>query len=500
MSEIQNPIIPGFNPDPSIVAVDGWYYLVTSTFEYLPGIPVHRSQDLINWELIGHVVDRPGQLKLVGVPTLGGAWAPTIRHHDGLFYVVVTDALGRGNLIFTSEDPAGPWSHGLEMQGVDGIDPDLAWDDDGNCFLTYSGLSLNSTSGPKHNGIQQVRIDLQTGKALEEPRSLWSGTGLMFPEAPHLYQVGDWWYLMVAEGGTERGHSVSIARSSSPEGPFTGAPLNPILSARSTDRPVQNTGHADLLQCFDGTWRAVMLGMQTRGGTRAFSALGRQTFMTEVDWVDEWPTMQPIIASTPVVGELFSDDFVADTLGPEWVAIRRTPAEFATVADGQLSILGHGQSMNDPLPSFVGVRQQALFSTVEVDISRCTGVGGLTIRYDERHHFDLELSDGQITARATLSSISTEQTVDLPSGPTKLFMQMRQPPSDFESGMTCDMIALGWIDDAGQTHDVGVFDGRFLSAESTCSFTGRVIGLYCSEGELVVNRYLERSSMTEDEG
>jgi beta-xylosidase len=184
---------------------------------------------------------------MLGVPTGGGAWAPTIRHHEGTFYLVVTDALGRGTLIFTAEKPEGPWSDGI-VTDIDGIDPDLAWTADGTCYMTFSGLILSGEEMGKHLGIQQVRIDLATGKKLEEPRNMWKGTGLMFPEAPHLYEIDGTWYLMIAEGGTERGHGISIARSASPEGPFEGAPNNPILSARSTSRPVQNTGHGDLVR------------------------------------------------------------------------------------------------------------------------------------------------------------------------------------------------------------------------------------------------------------
>ncbi|MGA9595510.1 MAG: glycoside hydrolase family 43 protein, partial [Acidimicrobiia bacterium] len=208
-----NLIIPGFNPDPSVVKVGADYYLATSSFEYQPGLPIYHSRDLTEWELIGNVIDRPGILE-EGVRTAGGIWAPTIRYHGGRFVLIVTDAMGRGNMVFTADDPAGPWSDPVLLRDIDGIDPDLAWDDDGTCYLTFSGLLLGA--GFQHLGIQQVRIDLETGRALEGPRSLWSGSGLMFPEAPHLYHVGDWWYLMIAEGGTERGHSVSIARSDRP--------------------------------------------------------------------------------------------------------------------------------------------------------------------------------------------------------------------------------------------------------------------------------------------
>ena len=238
------PLIPGFNPDPSIVLVDGWYYLVTSTFEYLPGIPVYRSANLLDWEQVGNVITRPEQLDLRGVPTPGGVWAPTIRHRDGVFHVIVTVMFApQGCVVFTADDPAGPWSDGTRIGVVDGIDPDLVWDDDGTALVTFAAIG---------RGIQQVAVDLGTGEALEQVRPLWSGSGLYAPEGPHVHRHGDLWYLLVAEGGTDRGHAVSVARGPSPRGPFTGDPANPVLSARSTGFPVQNLGHADLVETPDG--------------------------------------------------------------------------------------------------------------------------------------------------------------------------------------------------------------------------------------------------------
>jgi xylan 1,4-beta-xylosidase len=291
-----NPLLPGFNPDPSVVLADGVYYLVTSTFEYLPGIPVYRSTDLITWTHIGNVATRPGQVELDDVATGGGVWAPTIRHRKGVFYVIVTIAMSpRGCVVFTAADPAGPWSDGITIDGVGGIDPDLAWDDDGTAYVTFSGLHTNGEQIGQHLGIQQVRVDLAAGKALEAPRTLWSGTGLKFPEAPHLYRRGDYWYLLIAEGGTERGHSVSVARGPSPEGPFEGHPANPVLSASGTSRPIQNTGHADLVATPDGGTALVLLGMRPLGGTQSFSPLGRETFSTPVSWAGGWPQPEPVL-------------------------------------------------------------------------------------------------------------------------------------------------------------------------------------------------------------
>jgi beta-xylosidase len=500
-----NPLIPGFNPDPSIVRVGDDYYLATSTFEYLPGVPIYHSTDLVEWCLIGHVVTREGQLQGRGVPTAGGAWAPTIRHRDGKFYVMVTDALGRGTLIFTAQNPAGPWSDGI-VTDINGIDPDIAWDDNGDCYVTYSGLLLTGEQLGQHLGIMQVKIDVETGKSLEEPRHMWSGTGLMFPEAPHVYKVGEWWYLMIAEGGTERGHSESIARSKSITGPFEGAPNNPILSARSTSRPAQNTGHGDLVIAPDGNWVMVMLGMRTRGMTRAFSSLGRETFITEVAWTpDGWLTAEPVILNDINPAPEFRDDFAGAELSGEWVAVRRFAHEFTELGSGGLILHGEGRSMFEELPAFVGRRQRRFEGIVVAEIKvAANGIGGLSMRYDEVSHYDLEFREGRLLARFAANRLVHEveaEGFDLAAatdsaGFVRAYLELKPAPGFFGTdAQSSDYIEFGWIDPAGQKHAVTEFDGRFLSAEVTASFTGRVIGMYAQSGDVVVRNYAELASL-----
>jgi xylan 1,4-beta-xylosidase len=487
------PLIPGFHPDPSIVQVGDDYYLATSTFEYLPGIPIHHSRDLVEWTLIGHVGTRADQLGLSGVTTSGGVWAPTIRWRDGLFYVIVTVAMGRGMLCFTASDPSGPWSDGVVLD-LSGIDPDVAWDSEGTAIVTFSGLLLPEGT---HLGIQQARVDLVTGERLEEPRSIWSGTGLMFPEAPHLYEIGKWWYLLLAEGGTERGHAVSVARSDSPYGPWESCPSNPVLSARSTARPVQNTGHSDLVQAPDGSWVLVLLGMRVRGLTRSFSSLGRETFATQVDWVDEWPmpriVEQPLPANAPVFFDDFSSPVSGSVLGPEWIGVRRFPLDVAVVGAGALTLNGEGRTMDDAVPTFVGRRQRRLDACIEAHVVGRPSRGGLTLRYDEQQHFDLEINGDTVVARACLMSMTFEQSVSIPEGAVTLRMEMLEPGQTYIEKMTNDIVRLSVVDAAGVTHEVASFDGRYLTAETACSFTGRVAGVYCVDGTMTVSSYSERA-------
>jgi xylan 1,4-beta-xylosidase len=478
-----NPLIPGFSPDPSVVLADGVYYLVTSTFEYLPGIPVYRSTDLLTWTHIGNVATRPEQVGVDDVATGGGVWAPTIRYRDGVFFVIVTVAMSpRGCVVFTATDPAGPWSDGITIDGVGGIDPDLAWDDDGTAYVTFSGLYTSGEQVGQHLGIQQVRADLAAGKALEAPRSLWSGTGLKFPEAPHLYHRGDTWYLVIAEGGTERGHSVSVARGPSPEGPFEGHPANPVLSARSTSRPIQNTGHADLVATPDGGTALVLLGVRPLGLTQSFSPLGRETFITPVSWSCGWPQPEPVLLAPhdAVKEEVyhFTDRSALDE--PGWLAIRTTPESVASIVDGRLSITGRA-GLDDPHPQFVGRRQRHLTATVSVTVDASSGTGGLAARYDEDHWICLEARGMIVTARAQVAGLAQSWAVTVPAGDVELSMEMTPlPPDGFNTaamgGDRIRLLAAGAL--------VAELDGRYWTAETCTSFTGRVIGLYASAGRV----------------
>lgn len=249
MKTYKNPVIPGFHPDPSICRVNNEYFLVTSTFEYFPGVPIYNSKDLVNWDLIGYCLTRDTQLNLERVPSSGGILAPTIRYHNGIFYMITTNMNHCGTFYVKTEDPYGEWSDPVYIS-INDYDPSLFFDEDGKVFLTYS------------NGmeIKQAEIDMDKGKLKSEPRAIWNGTGRQAPEGPHLYKIKDYYYLLIAEGGTEYGHMVTIARSSSPRGPFENCYRNPILTHRSLEHPIKCVGHADLFQAHDGTWWMVCLG------------------------------------------------------------------------------------------------------------------------------------------------------------------------------------------------------------------------------------------------
>lgn len=491
MRSYDNPVIGGFHPDPSVCRVGEDYYLVCSSFEYFPGVPIFHSRDLVHWRQIGNVLDRPSQLALAGdAPASGGIYAPTIRHHDGLFYMITTNVSGRGTFLVTAERPEGPWSDPVWVD-VPGIDPDLAWDDEGNCWCATSGVEVS-------------RIDPRTGKVLEGPIPVWSGTGGKYPEAPHLFHIGDWWYLLLAEGGTELGHAVSIARARAPRGPYEPGPVNPILTHRGTGRPIQSTGHADLVQAPDGSWWMVLLATRPRGRTPEFHVLGRETFLTPVRWVDGWPVAGPVeerheapAAWHPFPLEAGRDDFDGPALAPCWISPRGRPdgSWSLTERPGRLTLHATGPTLDRPGHTFVGRRQQHHDCRFSALLDHADGRAGLSVRLDEAHHYDLEIHDGQASVIARIGPL--RQCVaahPVPPGPLTLVADIRTAdvlppsltaPSDGEpvgvGAYGPDTIAFS-VEAGGERLLLAELDGRYLSSEVATGFTGRVTGMYVTEG------------------
>ncbi|WJK39656.1 glycoside hydrolase family 43 protein [Solwaraspora sp. WMMA2056] len=507
-----NPVVAGFHPDPSICRVDDDYYLVCSSFEYFPGVPIFHSRDLVDWRQIGNVLDRPSQLRLpADTHASGGVFAPTIRHHDGRFWLVTTNvSIGR-HLLVTATDPAGPWSDPVHFD-LPHVDPSLAWDDNGDCWLTVSG-------------VQSYRIDPTTGAVLEGPVAMWSGSGGQYPEAPHLYRIDGWWYLLVSEGGTHTGHAVSIARSRDIRGPFTPGPDNPFLTHRGTDRTVQATGHADLVQAADGSWWMVLLGIRAKGQWPPYHVLGRETFLAPVRWVDGWPVVDPVeetmvapagtaptLAAQPapaaqpvLVGGAepggYRDDFDDTRLAHCWVSLRERPPTSWSLTErpGRLTLHAAGTTLDRSGATVMAYRQRHHDCRVSVRLDPGTGRAGLTLRIDEAHHYDLEVGDG--VARVVGRVGPFRQTFGehpVPAGDVTLTIATRTrhllPPTVTSAAEAAapgapfgvrpagsDMVSFEIAGDAGPVV-LAELDGRYLSTEVAAGFTGRVVGMYVTAG------------------
>jgi xylan 1,4-beta-xylosidase len=481
-----NPVIPGFHPDPSICRVGADYYLACSSFEYFPGVPIFHSRDLVHWTQIGNALDRPGQLLLPPGTTSssGGVYAPTLRHHDGRFWMITTNVNGGGNLLVTATNPAGPWSEPIPLPDVHGIDPDLAWDGD-DCWCTVAGVS-------------QVRIDPYTGKAFGAQERTWSGTpGAKAPEAPHLYRIGDHWYLMIAEGGTERGHGISIARGPSPSGPFEPCPANPIVSHRSTEHPVQNTGHGDLVQAPDGSWWLVLLGTRPRGGSPGWHVLGRETFLAPVRWVDGWPVVDDVPAELTVpwpvwlpAPEPARDDFDLAELAPSWISPCRRGEENCTTEDrpGWLTLRARQPSLDDLDVTFVGRRQQHLSCRARALVDVAEGAGGLAVRLDDRHHYEIELDGAMAKVLARIGPLRTVVAARaIPPGPVVLRVEITENTALEDARSGPDHLAFGFEAPDGTFNRLARLEGRYLSTEVAGGFTGRVVGVYAAAGTVRID-------------
>ncbi|MEU0490191.1 family 43 glycosylhydrolase [Nocardiopsis sp. NPDC006139] len=463
------PVLGGFHPDPTVCRVGDDFYLACSSFEYAPGVPLFRSRDLLAWEPIGHVMDRPAHLAAGAGPS-GGVYAPTLRHRDGTFHLVTTDvSAGPGHLLMTASDPAGPWSDPVRIRGAGGIDPDLAWDEDGRCLLTWSD-----------GGIRQAVLDPATGELLTGPRTLWSGTGGRDPEGPHLYRVGRWWYLVIAEGGTGPGHAVTVARGPSPQGPFEPCPDNPLLTARGTPGPVQNTGHADLVERPDGSWAMVFLGVRPAGSFPGWHVLGRETFAAEVSWRDGWPVVSGPLEPPPrpPVWSVLADGVI----GPDWVGAGVLPGRVLRWA-------GDRWRMAPPGPGrvFVGRRQEHTTMTARAVVAADGGTGALELRIDPAHRFALEVDADRVRAVAQAGPLTTVLG-ELPLRPgTELELRAVPPTAPLYSRERGpDVLVAGVRTPDGGTTELARLDGRYLSTEVAGGFTGRMVGVSCAGGGIAV--------------
>lgn len=304
-----NPILPGFRPDPSICRVGEDYYLVNSTFSYFPGVSISHSKDLIHWEQIGNVLTRTSQLDLTKSGHSGGIYAPTLRYHDGTFYMITTNIEHGGNFVVTAPSILGPWSDPYLLD-ADGIDPSLFFDDDGRCYYCGTKGRREGEAFWGDNEIYVQELDLNTMKLAGDSWVVWHSAlrDAQWSEGPHIYKIGEYYYVLIAEGGTGPDHAICIARSKDLRQYFEGNRKNPILTHRHLGMryPIINTGHADLFQTASGEWFMVLLA--SRPYDDRYCNLGRETFLVPVSWEDGWPVCNP--------GKGIVSDVVSSPLAP----------------------------------------------------------------------------------------------------------------------------------------------------------------------------------------
>ena len=487
----RNPIIPGFNPDPSICQAEGTYYIVTSTFEFFPGVTIWESKDLVNWSYCDSVLKTERHLDLEKSPDSLGLYAATIRHHDGRFYVVTTNKYLKFNFVVSSENIHGPWTEPKFIWKT-GIDPSLFFTDDGRCFYTSNGETDPHT---KSRGIFGAFINPDTGEMLEPFRPIAESCGGSSTEAPHIYFRNGWHYLILAEGGTGTGHHVCALRSRDIHGPYEQCPFNPVLShVNRKGHDIQCTGHADLFDLGNDRWIAVFLGTR-RNADSPLTTLGRETFLAPVTWTDDgWPVIgdhghveleMPDIL--PVVQRprkpLFIDFRKPLTQYP--LLKLRVPNDdcyIQQMMSGRLTLSG-GEPLNTPLghPTMLAVRQpdfETVF-TARLDLKDLEGTAGVCAWLQTNYHVRLGIRKEQGNVICSVSrhihdlDVMTQENAigNCPKDAIELkIITNREYYEFFAAGLS-----------VAKVHYAGLTTG------CTCGncFTGTLLGIYAENGDAV---------------
>jgi beta-xylosidase len=497
-----NPIVGGFAPDPSLILVDGTYFLINSTFHLFPGLPIYTSQDLIHWHQIGNAINRPEQLNFSKSSTLihdlgnndhlyatGGLYAPTIRYHNGTFYIVCTNVVNHRKdgkesslqnfIIFTTDIHASKWSNPVYFDFY-GIDPSLFFDPKtGKAYLCGS-----KSPGPETR-ITLFEIDVNTGKKLSEEKGLWHGTGGIYPEGPHIYFQNGFYYLMIAEGGTHGGHSVTMARSHSLEGPWEASPKNPILSAAGTEEYVQCTGHCEAFEDKEGQWWGVCLGI--RMGAPDLYGLGRETFLVKGTWSDDgWLTFDRVKMQIENLAVLpNSSRRLTAAPGVDFLYIHDPVLSHYKMAGRQITLTASPDDLTSAhaSPSFVGKRQQQLKGRSSVTLLPPTLnskpiTAGLAVYKDEHRFLSLSYTMCSDSSSPTIrlhvlnkaKGINNHEHVELTDAFQTLQLVIEYSEMDY---------TLSYATESREFKEIGKVSTMDLSDKD---FVGPIIGVF-AEGE-----------------
>jgi xylan 1,4-beta-xylosidase len=512
---IQNPILPGFNPDPSICRVGEDYYIATSTFEWYPGVQIHHSRDLVNWTLIRHPLNRASQLDMRGNPDSCGIWAPCLSHADGLFWLVYTDVKrydgnfkDSHNYIVTSPTIDGPWSDPVYANSS-GFDPSLFHDDDGRKWfanMVWNHRTASYGGNPKHPafaGILLQEYDHRAGKLVGPIHNIFAGSHHGLVEGPHLFKRDGWYYLTTAEGGTGYDHVVTMARSRNLLGPYELHPDTFLMTAKDApDAPLQRTGHGQIVESPEGLVYHTHLCSRPLPGSRR-SPLGRETGLQKCLWGDDgWLRLAQggLIAAleveAPDPGAMWLPDNLEDTRfqpGPlpvnfQWL---RTPLPERIFSlyqrPGYLRLIARESVGSWFEQALVARRQQHLAFRAETclafDPVSYQQAAGLT-HYYNRHKFHFLA----VTWHETLGRVLTLMSCngDWPESRLTFPLAEPLPIADGPVHLACDVDGAGlqwsWKLDGGEWQDIGaVLDASLISDEAGrgehASFTGAFIGM-----------------------
>lgn len=515
-----NPIIAGFYPDPSMIRVENDYYLVNSSFAYFPGLPIFHSVDLVNWQQIGNALDRRTQLTFEnGQGISRGIFAPTLRYHNGLFYIITTDVDGIGNFYITAKDPAGPWSDPVALPEIQGIDPDIFFDDDGRVYIAHNGEPEGEALYDGHRAIWLWEFDLKKQKVIADSGRVIVNGGVdlskkpIWIEAPHIYKVGEWYYLSCAEGGTADQHSQVVFRTKDLHGTFIPYDKNPILTQRdlspSRDAPVTSTGHADFVQTPAGDWWAVFLGVRPyfdRETNSWYHNTGRETFMLPVHWQDGWPIILPAKTALPrqVVAPALDkpaetpfppqtgnftwrDEFNKPQLDFGWLKVRSSAEQWHSVDTKQstLSLTARQIRLSEKKQaSYLGRRQQHLqfVATTRVHAPQSEEISaGLVLFQNAEFHYFLGLKKQGASYLLFLEEVLNGQSKIIHERQLKINASDNSTPHSLVLGLRQEEARLEffYLNDKGEEALLaGNIDARNLSTQIAGGFVGASVGIH----------------------
>ncbi|CAM3233616.1 glycoside hydrolase family 43 protein [Pediococcus acidilactici] len=417
--KIVNPVLPGFNADPSMIRVGDTYYIANSTFEWFPGVRLHESKDMVHWQLLPSPLSTTTLLDMKGNPASGGIWAPDLSYADGKFWLVYTDVkVTEGafkdmtNYLTTATDIRGPWSDPIKLNGV-GFDASLFHDQDGRKYLVQQTWDHREYHHP-FDGITLTEFDVTTMKLKPETaRTIYRGTEVKLVEGPHLYQKDGYYYLFAAEGGTVFTHQEVVARSKTldansfetePDGPF-------ITNFDTPDMEIQKQGHGALVNTPSGEWYYASLCArpwnhtnESRHDPRGWSTLGRETAIQKVEWDDQgWPSIvgghggqveveapKDAILSAGSADHSRHDEFDQPALDLDWNTLRVPfTAKMGHTGKGYLELVGRGSLASNFDVSMIAQRWQAFNFTAETKVKfdpfSYQQMAGLTNFYNDKH-------------------------------------------------------------------------------------------------------------------
>jgi xylan 1,4-beta-xylosidase len=515
---IRNPILTGFNPDPSILRVGDDYYIATSTFEWFPGVQIHHSRDLVNWRLLSRPLSRASQLNMLGDPDSCGVWAPCLSYSDGLFWLIYTDVKRYGrttvggasgaslrdfhNYLVTSPTVDGDWSDAQYLNSS-GFDPSLFHDDDGRKYLVNQLWDHRPGKG-RFAGIVLQEYSPAQRKLIGPVHNIFKGTSIGFTEAPHLYKRKGWYYLITAEGGTGWGHAMTMARSRTLTGPYELHPDKYIITARHRpDSPLQRAGHGDLVDTQAGETFAVYLCGRPLPN-RGRCVLGRETAIQKMAWgQDDWlrtldgsglPTLEspaPALPAAPFEASPVREDFDGDQLPIHFQWLRSPfPEELFSLSArrGYLRLFGRETLGSLFRQSLVARRQQAhCFSAItamEFEPAHFQQAAGLICYYNSSKFHYLHVShDEQQGRHVRVMSCTPDSpqadsfTTPIPVSAGRIELRAEVDRERLRFAFRLQGADWHWLPE--------LFDASILSDEATTpgapNFTGAFVGVACQD-------------------